>query len=50
MAVNEVDRITQQNNQMAEQSTSLVGTLQQLAEKSNHEVDLFRLPDNALLH
>ncbi|EHG4041244.1 hypothetical protein J4198_005070 [Salmonella enterica] len=50
MAVNEVDRITQQNNQMAEQSTTLVSALQQLAEQLNHEVDLFRLPDNTLLH
>ncbi|ECI0980694.1 hypothetical protein AA215_26085, partial [Salmonella enterica subsp. enterica serovar Newport] len=45
MAVNEVDRITQQNNQMAEQSTTLVSALQQLTEQLNHEVDLFRLPD-----
>ncbi|EIN6982248.1 hypothetical protein LPS67_002212 [Salmonella enterica subsp. enterica serovar Enteritidis] len=50
MAVNEVDRITQQNNQMAEQSTTLVSALQQLTEQLNHEVDLFRLPDNALRH
>lgn len=50
MAVNEVDRITQQNNRMAEQSTSLVSALQQLTEQLNHEVDLFRLPDNTLLH
>lgn len=50
MAVNEVDRITQQNHQMAEQSTSLVSTLQQLTEQLNQDVDLFRLPDNALLH
>ncbi|EKS5642417.1 hypothetical protein QCA22_003161 [Salmonella enterica] len=50
MAVNEVDRITQQNNQMAEQSTTLVSALQQLTEQLNHEVDLFRLPDNTLLH
>ncbi|EJG7678875.1 hypothetical protein NAK90_002337 [Salmonella enterica] len=50
MAVNEVDRITQQNNQMAEQSTTLVSALQQLTEQLNHEVDLFRLPDNSLLH
>lgn len=49
-AVNEVDRITQQNNRMAEQSTSLVSTLQQLTEQLNHEVDLFRLPDNTLSH
>ncbi|EKC2616140.1 hypothetical protein OOO38_004676 [Salmonella enterica] len=50
MAVNEVDRITQQNNQMAEQSTPLVSALQQLTEQLNHEVDLFRLPDNTLQH
>ncbi|EGN2452493.1 hypothetical protein IIF46_004765 [Salmonella enterica] len=50
VAVNEVDRITQQNNQMAEQSTTLVGALQQLTQQLNHEVDLFRLPDNALQH
>ncbi|EBH1935949.1 hypothetical protein PQY08_004721 [Salmonella enterica] len=50
MAVNEVDRITQQNNQMAEQSTTLVSALQQLTEQLNHEVDLFRLPDNTLQH
>lgn len=50
MAVNEVDRITQQNNHMAEQSTALVLALQQLTEQLNHRVDLFRLPDNALPH
>ncbi|HHX1625380.1 TPA: methyl-accepting chemotaxis protein [Salmonella enterica] len=50
VAINEVDRITQQNNQMAEQSTTLVSTLQQLTEQLNHEVDLFRLPDNTLQH
>lgn len=50
MAVNEVDRITQQNHQMAEQSTSLVSALQQLTEQLNQDVDLFRLPDNAVLH
>lgn len=50
MAVNEVDQITQQNNRMAEQSTSLVSALQQLTEQLNHEVDLFRLPDNTLPH
>ncbi|EAM8050293.1 hypothetical protein FHE25_22470 [Salmonella enterica] len=50
VAINEVDRITQQNNQMAEQSTTLVSALQQLTEQLNHEVDLFRLPDNTLQH
>lgn len=50
MAVNEVDRITQQNNQMAEQSGTLVSALQQLTEQLSHEVDLFRLPDNPLPH
>ncbi|ECA3795599.1 methyl-accepting chemotaxis protein [Salmonella enterica subsp. enterica] len=50
MAVNEVDRITRQNNQMAEQSTTLVSALQQLTEQLNHEVDLFRLPDTSLSH
>ncbi|HFJ2164554.1 TPA: hypothetical protein ACGTPM_004820 [Salmonella enterica] len=50
-AVYEVDRIPQQNNKMAKQSPPLVSTLQQLTEQSNHEIDLFRLPDNAtLLH
>lgn len=50
MAVNEVDRITQQNNQMAEQSGTLVSALQQLTEQLSHEVDLFRLPDTPLPH
>ncbi|ECG0109520.1 hypothetical protein DDQ45_18970 [Salmonella enterica] len=45
MAVNEVDRITQQNNHMAEQSTTLVSALQQLTEQLNQAVDLFRLPE-----
>ncbi|EAT4157273.1 hypothetical protein AADY61_001632 [Salmonella enterica] len=49
MAVNEVDRITHQNNNMAEQSTTLVSDLQKLTEQLNHEVDLFRLQDNAAL-
>lgn len=46
IAVNDVDRITQQNYQMAEHSSTTVASLKQVAEKLNHEVDLFTLPDN----
>lgn len=42
-----VKRITQQNNKITEQSTSRVSTQQELTEQLNHEVDLFRLQDEA---
>lgn len=50
VAVSEAERITQQNNEIAEQFTSWVSTLQQLAEQLNHKVDLFRLQDKAPSH
>ncbi|EHO1656925.1 hypothetical protein NAK51_002933 [Salmonella enterica] len=40
-------RITQQNNKITEQSTSRVSTQQELTEQLNHEVNLFRLQDEA---
>lgn len=46
IAINEVDRITQQNSQMAEQASNLVETLNILVRKLNNEVDLFKLQED----
>lgn len=46
IAINEVDRITQQNSQMAEHASNLVETINILARKLNDEVDLFKLQED----